>query len=329
MSPTRPDAEPTRQATRAVGTTGPERPPRPPRRPLAIVGPTASGKSDLALALARRHPGTELVSVDAMQVYRGMDIGTAKPTPAERAEVPHHLLDLAEPHEEFTVARFQAAVRTAVAGIEARGGWPVLVGGTGLYLRAVLDELAIPGRYPEVRAELDAEPDTARLHARLAHLDPVAAARMEPTNRRRVVRALEVTLGSGRPFSSYGPGLDTYPPTRYRLVGLAVSREVLDARIAERVGRQLAAGWLDEVRRLAARPEGLSRTAAQALGYRELLDHLGGGCSLEEAVERTVSRTRRFARRQQRWFRRDPRIEWLDVDRAADRLPELAAGLEG
>jgi tRNA dimethylallyltransferase len=296
---------------------------------MAIVGPTASGKSALALVLARRNPGTELVSADSMQVYRGMDIGTAKPSAAERAEVPHHLLDLVDPDEEFTVARFQVAVRAAVADIEARGGWPVLVGGTGLYLRAVTDGLAIPGRYPEVRAGLEAEADTARLHARLVRLDPVAAARMEPTNRRRVIRALEVTLGSGRPFSSFGPGLEAYPPTRFRLVGLRVPRDVLDARIAERVRRQLDAGWLDEVRRLAARPGGLSRTAAQALGYRELLDPLAGRCRLDEAVDLIIARTRRFARRQERWFRRDPRIEWIDAAEACDRLPALVPTLEG
>lgn len=283
-------------------------------RPLALVGTTASGKSALALAVARARPGTELVSVDSMQVYRGMDVGTATPSPAERAEVPHHGLDLVDPWEEFTVAEFQEAVVGAVVDVEERGAWPLLVGGTGLYLRAVVDGLEIPGRYPEVAADLATEPDTPALHRRLTELDPVAASRMEPTNRRRVVRALEVTLGSGRPFSSFGPGLESYPPSRYALVGVRLPRPVVDRRIADRYRAQLDAGFVDEVRRLAADPRGLSRTAAQALGYRELLDHLAGRTTLDEAVALAVTRTRRFARRQERWFRRDPRITWLDAD---------------
>jgi tRNA dimethylallyltransferase len=247
-----------------------------------------------------------------MQVYRGMDIGTATPTRAERAAVPHHLIDLVDPSEEFSVARFRVAFDEAVTAIEARGGRAVVVGGTGLHLRVALEGIDLPGQFPDVRAELEAEPDTAALHRRLVAIDPVAAGRMEPTNRRRVVRALEVTVGAGRPFSSFGPGLETYPPTDDHLVGLRVSRPVLDRRIEERYQAQLAAGLLDEVARLAAQP--LSATAAQALGYKELLDHLHGRCSLEEALDLAVRRTRRFARRQERWFRRDPRIRWLDVD---------------
>jgi len=262
----------------------------------------------------------ELVSVDSMQVYRGMDIGTAKPTPAEQAEVPHHLIDLVDPDEAFTVTRFQAAFREVLTGIEARGHRAVLVGGTGLYLRAVIDDLDIPGQYPEVRAELEAaapEDNPAAVPARHQHLvalDPVAAARMEPTNRRRIIRALEVTIGSGRPFSSYGPGLDAYPPTPFAMVGLRLPPEVTAERIATRYRAQLAAGFVDEVRRLAARPEGLSRTARQALGYRELLAHVEDGLPLDEAVEQAVAATRRFARRQRSWFRRDPRIGWVDAD---------------
>ena len=291
-----------------------------PARHLAVVGVTASGKSALALALARGRPDVELVSIDSMQVYRGMDIGTAKPTPAEQAEVPHHLIDLADPDDDFTVTRFQAAFRDALAGIDARGHRAVLVGGTGLYLRAVVDDLDIPGQYPEVRAELEAvapEDDPAAvpaLHERLAALDPVAAARMEPTNRRRIIRALEVTLGSGRPFSSHGPGLDAYPPTPFAMVGLRLPAEVTAERIAARYEAQLAAGFVDEVRRLAARPGGLSRTARQALGYRELLAHVEDGLPLDEAVDQAVAATRRFARRQRSWFRRDPRIRWVDAD---------------
>jgi tRNA dimethylallyltransferase len=185
------------------------------------------------------------------------------------------------------------------------------VGGTGLYHRAVIDDLAIPGQFPDVRAELDAEPDTVALHRRLQELDPAAAARMEPTNRRRVVRALEVTVGSGRPFSSFGPGLETYPPTPFRQVGLWVPPDVVAARIEERYRAQLEVGFLDEVHDLAAAPGGLSRTARQALGYRELLAHLAGECDLDTALAEAISRTRRFARRQRVWFRRDPRVEWV------------------
>ncbi|HET6953568.1 MAG TPA: tRNA (adenosine(37)-N6)-dimethylallyltransferase MiaA [Acidimicrobiales bacterium] len=300
----------------------PDRPPTAPGPPesddparrrahLAIVGSTASGKSALALDLARDRPEMEIVSVDSMQVYRGMDVGTAKPSPAERAEVPHHLIDVADPWEEFTLARFADLARRAVAGIEARGHRALLVGGTGLYLRAVVDDLAVPARYPDVRAEIEAEPDTPTLHQRLVDLDPVAAARMAPTNRRRVVRALEVTLGSGRRFSSYGPGLDQYPPTRFHLVGVALPHEVVARRIAARYEQQMAAGLLDEVAGLVADPRGLSRTAGQALGYRELVAHLAGEMPLDEALELAVRRTRRFARRQRSWFRRDPRIRWL------------------
>lgn len=280
---------------------------------LALVGVTASGKSAVALELARRNRAIELVSIDSMQIYRRMDIGTAKPTPDERAEVPHHLLDLVEPHQEFTVSEFQEAAEAAIIDIEARGRVPVLVGGTGLHLRAVVDSLEIPPRYDEVRAGLDADPDTEGLHRRLGALDPVAAARMEPTNRRRVVRALEVTLGSGRPFSSFGPGLEAYGPTRFRLVGLRRPRPVIDDRIVARYRRQMEDGFLDEARRLAHDPRGVSRTAAQALGYRQLFAHLAGECDLESAIGDAVTATRRFARRQERWFTRDPRILWIDA----------------
>jgi tRNA dimethylallyltransferase len=288
---------------------------------LAIVGPTASGKSSLALALARTAPGIELVSVDSMQVYRGMDIGTAKPTPAERAEVTHHGIDLAEPTEEVTVVRFQAAVAAALTAIAERRHRAVFVGGTGLYLRAVIDRLDPPGQWPDVRAELEREPDTHALHQRLAALDPVAAGRIEPANRRRVLRALEVCLGSGRGFSSFGPGLDRYPTTDVIQIGLRWSRRTLTERIEARFDAQLASGWVEEAAALAGRP--LSRTAGQALGYRELFDHLDGRCSLDEARTRALARTRRFAVRQERWFRRDPRIRWFDVDVDADPLSVL------
>lgn len=280
-------------------------------RPLVIVGPTASGKSEAAMGVARLIGGAEIVTLDSMQVYRGMDIGTATPTAAEQTEVPHHLIDLVDPSEEFAVAELQERAAAVIDEIRGRGGVPVLVGGTGLYVRAVIDGLRIPGRYPEVRAELEAEPDTAALHRRLVGLDPVAADRMEPSNRRRVVRALEVTVGSGQPFSSYGPGLGHYSSTPFVQVGLRWDRDRLDERIAARYQRQLADGFLDEVRALAGRP--ISRTAAQALGYKELLRHVQGATTLDEALDLAVVRTRRFARRQERWFRRDPRIRWLDA----------------
>lgn len=303
---------------------------------VALVGPTASGKSHVALEVARAvrasgaGPEVELVSVDSMAVYRGMDLGTTKPTLEERAEVPYHLVDLVDPDQEFTVTRFQSAARAALAGIADRHHRAVLVGGTGLYLRSVVDDLEFPGRFGDVaadiRADLDAagvdgSPDRAAavvgLHARLATLDPTAASRIEPGNERRLVRALEVTLGSGRPFSSFGPGLDHYPPTSVALVGLRPDLEATDRWIDARFTTMLDAGLLDEVRALAARPPGLSRTARQALGYRELLTHLEDGVPIEEAVAEAVRRTRQFARRQWTWFRRDPRIRWVGDDEDA------------
>jgi tRNA dimethylallyltransferase len=266
------------------------------------------------------HRDIEIVTVDSMQVYRAMDIGTAKPTPAERAAVPHHLVDIADPAEEFTVASFKSAATDALRAIEKRGHRALLVGGTGLYLRAVIDDLDLPGQYPSVKAEVEYDGDTAQLHHRLTTLDPVAASRMEPTNRRRVVRALEVTIGSGRPFSSFGPGLGSYPPTPFRLFGLRVERDQLDDRITSRFGAQMAGGFLAEVETLHHRPDGLSRTARQALGYKELLAHLDGETSLEEAVELAITRTKQFARRQDRWFRRDPRIGWIDSGRGHNHL---------
>jgi tRNA dimethylallyltransferase len=299
-------------------------------RRVAVVGPTASGKSEVAMAVAAQLGDVELLSIDSMQVYRGMDIGTAKPTAAERAAVPHHLIDLVEPTEEFTVAEFQRAYRLVLDDLGARERRAVLVGGTGLYHRSVIDDLDLPGEWPEVRARLDAEAielGPEPLHARLTTIDPDAAARMEPTNARRVVRALEVCEGSGRPFSSFGPGLDTYPPSPVVQIGLRWDRAVQAARIERRVNQMIDDGLLDEVRRLAER--GLSRTAAQALGYKELLVHLDGACSLDEAVEQVVVRTRQFAVRQLRWFQRDPRVRWIDVehDPVAEAAPTVLAAL--
>ncbi|HUC36420.1 MAG TPA: tRNA (adenosine(37)-N6)-dimethylallyltransferase MiaA [Acidimicrobiales bacterium] len=292
---------------------------------VALVGPTAAGKSELALSLALARPQAEIVSVDSMSVYRYMDIGTAKPNPAERAAVAHHLLDLADPHEEFTLSRFQEAARSALEGIEARRHRALLVAGTGLYLRAVVDQLEIPGRWNQVARALELEADRPGgldgLYSRLVQLDPRAAARIGPGNRRRVVRALEVTIGSGRRFSSFGPGIDCYPPTKYLLVGLRFDAELHDARIERRFRSMLDRGFVEEVRALAERPGGISRTARQALGYRELLAHLEEGVPLEDAVTQAVRRTKAYARRQWAWFRRDPRVRWLDP--TGDPLCEL------
>ncbi len=304
---------------------------------VALVGPTASGKSSVALEVALRSTGPEggalrawpieLVSIDSMAVYRGMDIGTAKPTAAQRDQVRYHLVDLVDPWEEFTVRQFQDAARQCLAQIASRGGRALLVGGTGLYLRSVVDDLNFPGRYPAVAAELAAGLDAAgpagspsgrtaveHLHRRLAALDPVAAGRIEAGNRRRVLRALEVTLGSGRAFSSFGPGLERYPPSSVTQVGIRLDPDVVDHRITERFERWMDEGLLDEVRLLAADPRGLSRTARQALGYRELLAHLEDGVPLADAVDQAVRRSKSFARRQMAWFRRDPRIVWVDPD---------------
>ena len=259
------------------------------------------------MEIARRRGDVEIIAVDSMQVYRGMDIGTAKPTPAERAEIAHHCLDLADPSDDFTVTRYRAAYNDAIDAIAKHDHTALLVAGTGLYLRAVTDGLSIPGQWPDVKADLEAEPDTAALHARLASLDPLAASRMTSTNRRRIVRALEVTLGSGRPFSSFGDGLTAYAPTPYRMIGVDITTDELRERVRGRLAQMLADGFLDEVRGLRGR---MSRTARQALGYRELLAHLDGDLSLNDAIELIERRTMQFARRQRAWFRRDPRIEW-------------------
>ena len=281
------------------------------------------------MELARRRDDLEIVTVDSMQVYRGMDIGTAKPSTAEQSEVIHHLIDICDPDDDYTVARFQRDCRAVLADIEERGRRALLVGGTGLYLQSITDDLEIPGRFPEVRSELEAEPDTAVLFDRLERLDSVAAARMEPTNRRRVLRALEVSVGSGRPFSSFGPGLEEYPAPPFPILGLRIDRELLDERIAQRYRQQMEEGFLTEVETLLARPAGLGRTARQALGYAELLAHVEDGVELDLALATAVTRTRRFARRQQRWFGRDPRIGWIATDGKVSEnlLAELAHGL--
>jgi tRNA dimethylallyltransferase len=297
---------------------------------LAIVGSTATGKTDLALAVARRLGDVEIVSLDAMQVYRGMDIGTAKSTPAELAEIPHHLVDVAEPMEEWSVQRTQQGARAAIADIAARGKRALLVGGTGLYVHAVVDDLQIPGGDDDTRAALLAATETpeglSAAYARLVARDPAAAARIEPGNRRRIVRALEVLDVTGRPFSSFGPGVSAFglPVIPLLLVGIWRTRADLAVRINRRVASMRSAGLDAEVAALERR--GLSRTAAQAIGYKELL---GGPTDLEAAYDEIVRRTRKFARRQRVWFRRDPRITWIaaDHDQNADAMVDALLAL--
>ena len=298
---------------------------------VALVGATASGKSSLAHAIAREYPDVAVLAVDAMTVYRDLDIGTAKPTADQRREVPYYLLDLVEPEEEFTVARFQRAAREATSTIWSQGRRAIFAGGTGLYQRAVLDDYQIPGRYPDVRRELEARWAAGEaLHEELVREDPLAASRMEPTNERRVVRALEVTIGSGRPFSSFGPGLAQYGRIRIVQVGLRVPMDELDRRVEARFRRWMDEGLLDEVRRLAERPAGLSRTARQAVGYRELLAHVEDGVDLEQCVRDAITHSRRLARRQRSWFERDPRVEWFDSpDAAGERLERVLNGPDG
>lgn len=284
---------------------------------IAIVGTTASGKSELAMALASTQPDVEIVCVDAMQVYRRMDIGTAKPTKQDQLLVPHHLLDLVEPSVSFSVTDFQTAAEVATTDIVRRDRIALLVAGTGLYLKSLTDHFDPPGRWPDIRAVLEAEAAAGvglgPLYSQLQRLDPVAATKMEPTNGRRIIRALEVCIGSGRPFSSYGPGVDAYPPSTITQVGVRWPRAALTERISARVQAMVADGLVAEVQALAAEPAGLSPTARQALGYKEIIDHLEGRASLEQAISLTVQRTRQFAVRQDRWFRRDPRIRWIEL----------------
>ncbi|WP_249713856.1 tRNA (adenosine(37)-N6)-dimethylallyltransferase MiaA [Rhizomonospora bruguierae] len=281
-------------------------------RVIAVVGPTAAGKSALSLALAHALGG-EVVNADSMQLYRGMDIGTAKLTPPERAGVPHHVLDIWPVTEPASVAQYQRLARAAIDAVAARGRVPLLVGGSGLYVRAVLEEFEFPGTDPAVRRRLEAEladAGPAPLHARLAAADPAAAATILPGNGRRIVRALEVIELTGRPFTARLPE----PRPFYDAVQIGVDRDPadLDGRIAARVDQMWAAGLVDEVRALEARGLREGLTASRALGYQQVLRFLAGGCSEAEAHAETVRATRRFVRRQRSWFRRDPRVVWLD-----------------
>jgi tRNA dimethylallyltransferase len=282
---------------------------------VALVGPTAAGKSDLAVDLALSLGG-EVVSADSMQIYRGMDIGTAKLPVAGRRGVAHHLLDLLDVGEPVTVAEFQGWAREAVSDCRQRGAVPVVVGGSALYLRAVLDEFHFPGTDPDVRARLEAELEVSGsgdLHRRLLALDPVAGSAILPGNGRRIVRALEVMELTGEPFRASLPEY-VYAFSPVIQIGLDVPRDVLDARIEQRVERMWSAGLVDEVRRLERAGLREGRTASRALGYRQVLDFLAGVTDEYTARSDTVRLTRRFARRQLTWFRRDPRIQWLPYD---------------
>nr|WSX23236.1 tRNA (adenosine(37)-N6)-dimethylallyltransferase MiaA [Streptomyces tubercidicus] len=290
-------------------------------RVIAVVGPTAAGKSDLGVALAQ-HLGGEVINADSMQLYRGMDIGTAKLTPEEQQGVPHRLLDIWDVTCAASVAEYQRLARAEIDRLLAEGRTPVLVGGSGLYVRGAIDALDFPGTDPEVRARLEAElaaSGSGALHARLAAADPEAGRVILASNGRRIVRALEVIEITGRPFTANLPGHEAVYDTLQ--IGVDVARPELDERIAWRVDRMWEAGLVDEVRRLEG--EGLreGRTASRALGYQQVLAQLAGDCTEQEARDETVRATKRFARRQDSWFRRDPRVHWLSG--AAEHRGEL------
>ena len=294
----------------------------------ALVGSTASGKTDAGIVLATRM-GAEIASVDSMLVYRGMDVGTAKPTAEQRRRLPHHLVDLAEPSERFTVARYQGAAQDLLERVPD----PLLVGGSGLYFRAVVDRLRFPPEDPAVRASLEAEADalgSGELYERLSAADPVAAARIDPANVRRTIRALEVSTITGAPFSDFAAAWEVYDPSRVRVAGIRLASATLDTRVRGRVARMLESGWIDEVRDLMERGFGAWLTASQAIGYAELAAHLDGRLALDEAMERTVKRTKELARRQMAWFRRDPRVRWFDTGEggAPEVVDDVAAYLE-
>jgi tRNA dimethylallyltransferase len=295
-------------------------------RLLAIVGPTASGKTEASIPVAEAL-GAEILCVDSMLVYRGMDVGTAKPDASARLRVPHHLLDLADPAEPFSVLRFQGEAEAAIECVRAAGRAPLLVGGGGLYYRAVVDRLEFPGTEPATRALLEAEVlavGAGALHRRLDQIDPVAASRIGPANTRRTVRALEVAAITGRPFSGFAEAWGRYPEGAVRAVGIDVPRAVLYRRIERRVAAMVP-GLVEETRALVERGFDRFLTSSQAIGYAEAVAHLEGGIGEDELVARTVRRTKALARRQLAWLRRDPRIRWFPAGErgAVEVVPEL------
>ena len=278
---------------------------------ITIAGATATGKSDLALNLAE-HLGGEIINTDSMQFYRGMDIGTAKLPIDERRGITHHLIDILDVREEANVQTFQRQAREAIADIRTRGKRPILVGGSGLYVRAATDRMEFPGTDPEVRARIESEVEADRWgrHRHLQEIDPAAAAKITPNDSRRIVRALEVIELTGRPFSAQLPDYQAIEPTIH--LGLSVERKILHERIASRVEAMWEHGWVDEVRRLLERGLAEGRTASRAIGYAQIQQYLAGELDRDDAQEQTTIRTRQFARRQDTWFRRDPRIVWID-----------------
>ncbi|HSN85245.1 MAG TPA: tRNA (adenosine(37)-N6)-dimethylallyltransferase MiaA [Thermoanaerobaculia bacterium] len=299
---------------------------------LAIVGPTATGKSALGMALAERLSG-EIVNADALQVYRGFDIGTAKPGAEERARVPHHLIDILEPHEPYSAGEFARRARETIAEIEGRGRLPIVVGGSGLYLRALFQGISpLPPSDPEVRARLGerlAAEGLPALVQELWRLDPPTAARLKPGDTQRVLRALEVALVSGRPLSAF---LAEQPFGSQRIaalqVGLTVPRSILYDQIAGRVARMLEEGWLEEVAGLLRQGLSPDLPAFQAIGYRQLVRHLMGGESLDEAIGETVKATRRFAKRQETWFRKESDVTWFSAQDLEQRIPQVIEHVE-
>jgi tRNA dimethylallyltransferase len=290
-------------------------------KPVVIVGPTASGKSRLAMDLAESVSG-EIVSTDSMAVYRGMDIGTAKPSIVEQQRIRHHLIDVWEPSDDVSVAEFQVLARECIADIVARGVIPIIVGGSGLYVSAVFDDLDFPGTDPHLRSQLEAQAElrgSVGMHERLAQVDPVAASAIDPRNIRRVIRALEVVILTGEPFHATLPR-DRHVIDAVRL-GLRIDRETLDQRITQRVDAMWAAGFVEEVRALPGIRE--SKTASRALGYSQVLRALDGHISMDEARQQTIEATSKFARRQQRWFEKDSRIHWIPYDTDASDVLSL------
>lgn len=303
---------------------------------LAVVGATATGKSDLAIALARRLDG-EVVGADALQLYRGMDVGTAKIPPDQRDGVPHHLLDVLEVTEEASVRAYQQQARAAISAIRGRGRVPILVGGSGLYVRAVLDDISFPPTDEATRSRLEQRADgigPEALHRQLAAADPEAAARIGTHDTRRIVRALEVGELTGRPFTAFLPRPEHVDPTTVQ-IGLQLERAELHRRITTRVDRMVAHGLLEEIRGLRDRGLDRSATARRAIGYQQGLAVLDGSMSCPEAIESTIAGTRRLVRKQDSWFRRDPRVRWVDaaadglLERALDEIRVAAGGRPG
>jgi tRNA dimethylallyltransferase len=305
---------------------------------LVITGPTATGKTDVAVMVAERLGG-EIISADSMLVYRTMDIGTAKPTPAERRGVSHHLIDIVEPDEVYSAALFQQQARDVIQDVLARGRLPLLVGGTGLYVRAVIDryDFGNAGGDNFLREKLQKEAEEAgveHIHERLKEVDPVAADRLHPRDCRRVIRALEVFYRTGRPISSYQyRDEDQRPLYNVKMFGLYMARESLYRRVEKRVDRMIEAGLVEEVRGLLSRGYNREVTSMRGLGYKEIISHLEGEVPFEQAIEILKRNTRRFAKRQLTWFRRDPRIQWIDMEQsggvfaAAQRISCAAEGV--